>query len=95
MNEKTKTRMFEMFGGLVIKITDVPKHISPEEKYFVEYIKSGEILTSDWIYYKDKEADILDKFNKSFVILLDNDLITMFDYSSITMNGIIMWLLSN
>ena len=95
MDEKSKIFPFEMFRGFIIKITSVSGTIFPEVKYYVEYEKDGELLTTDVIFNTDKVTDILDKFNKSFVLLLENNLIEMFDYSSYTMDVIIMWLLSN
>lgn len=95
MDEKSKIFPFEMFRGFIIKITPVSSSIFPEAKYYIEYEKHGELLTTDVIFKTDKESDILDKFNKSFVLLLENDLITMFDYSSYTMHVIKLWLLSN
>lgn len=95
MGGKPIIRLFEMYRGFIIKITPISDDISPDEKYYIEYEKYGELLTTDVILKSDNESDILDKFNKSFVLLLDNDLITMFDYNSITMNAIKMWLLSH
>lgn len=95
MGEKSKIFPFEMFRGFIIKITLVSSSIFPEAKYYIEYEKDGKLLTTDVIFKTDKVSDILYKFNKSFVLLLENNLIEMFDYSSYTMDIIIMWLLSN